>query len=224
MDMYEQLLNSSEEQWQRLIQLGHLKVYESDELIFMQGQPCESLFYVQEGMLKHTVYLPNGKEKVINFLKAPSVTGLSGIFDNKNNICSAVALCKTKCVIIQRDIFLDFLFHNPQVMFKFCFDFIYKTRCNLAQAEDVYVTVEKKLARFLLDSHNYGVVSFNHDNANNAMPITLSHNEIANLLGTTRQRVTQYLNEFKKYGFIEIKHKYIYVINHQLLSDYYYEL
>ncbi len=61
MDMYEQLLNSSEEQWQRLIQLGHLKVYESDELIFMQGQPCESLFYVQEGMLKHTVYIPNGK-------------------------------------------------------------------------------------------------------------------------------------------------------------------
>jgi len=133
--------------------------------------------------------------------------------------CSAVAVSKAKCVIIPRDIFIKFLLENPQVMYKICVDLVYKARCSQAQAEDVFTTVPKKLARFLLDAYHYGVVCHSPDSTH----ITLTHNEIANLLGTTRQRVTQYLSEFEKKGFIEKKYNCINVIDYQSLSDYFNE-
>lgn len=219
MDIHEKLLGASEEKWQRLLLLGHIKEYESEELIFMQGQPCESLFYVQEGIVKNVMYLPTGKEKILHYLRAPAITGQSGLFDNQGSICSAVAVTKAKCVIIPRDIFIEFLLQNPQVMYKICVDLVYKSRCSQAQAEDVYTTVPKKLARLLLDAYHYGVVSHSPDN----MQITLTHNEIASFLGTTRQRVTQYLSEFEKKGFIEKKYNCINVIDYQALSEYFNE-
>lgn len=217
MDMHEQLLGASEEKWQSLLLLGHSKEYKSEELIFMQGQPCESLFYVQEGMIKNVMYLANGKEKIIHLLNAPAITGQSGLFDNKGSICSAVAVSKVKCVIVPKEIFIAFLFENPQVMYKICVDLVHKSRCSQTQAEDVFMPVPKKLARFLLDSYHYGVVSHAADNTH----IALTHSEIANLLGTTRQRVTQYLSEFKKKGFIEKKYNQIKIINYPSLLDYF---
>ncbi|MDR1319881.1 MAG: Crp/Fnr family transcriptional regulator [Gracilibacteraceae bacterium] len=211
----EELLDIGEEKWEKLMELGRPRTFKAGEMLFMQGEASEFLYCIKAGIVKNSIYMPNGKEKIIHFLLPPALTGQSGIFDNLGNICSATALTEVCCIAVSRSKFIAFLFENPQVMYRICWDLVKKARCTQSQAEDVYNTVPQKLARFLLDACQYGIVSRHKSSS-----IAFTHDEIANLLGTTRQRVTQYLNDFEKQGLIQKGVKNIKVLDAGKLAQY----
>ncbi|MDR1961423.1 MAG: Crp/Fnr family transcriptional regulator [Gracilibacteraceae bacterium] len=215
MDQFEEILGASEDKWESLMQKGHPRSFKAGEIIFVQGQDGKFLYCINFGIVKNVIFMSNGKEKIIHFLVAPAITGQSGIFDNKGNICSAVAVTDADCVVIPREEFKRFLFKNPQVMYKICMDLVQKARCTQTQSEGIYNSVPHNLARFLLDVCNYGIISEHHK-----PPVAYKHENIANLLGTTRQRVTQYLNEFQKQGLIDNSKGIIKILDVEGLSNY----
>jgi CRP-like cAMP-binding protein len=208
MDKFEKLVGTSEREWARLVELGRPRLFKAGETIFFRGDVGDFIFCITIGLVKNVLFLKNGKEKVIHFLFAPSFTGQSGMLNDNRYLCSAVAVTDAHCMLIPRNTFISFLYENPHAMYRVCCDYAFKARCLQAQVEGLYNTVSQNLARFLTDVYSYGIISERQDTT-----IDFTNSEIASILGTTRQRINQYLNEFEQQGLIRKKYGCIHVLD-----------
>jgi len=182
----------------------------------LQDEEDEYLALITEGVIKSVSYLPNGKEKTFHFAKGPALTGESGFFDRQGSISTIVAVTDVTCVMVSRAAALEYMYQHPDVIYQVASSLAKKTRSTQIQAEDVYVPVQKRLARFLLSGYYYAGA-----NAQAPSDLQLTHHEIASLLGTTRQRITQYISEFAKRGFIECGKRSILVKDPMGLAEFY---
>ena len=169
-------------------------------VFFVQGAPADSLFYIQTGRAKLTVVSKRGKEATItllvagNFIGEESLTGVAVLH-------TATATAVTTCTVlkIERGEMLRIL-HNERAFSDFFLKFMLarSIRIQADLVDQLFNSSEKRLARVLLLMADYGKPG---EPETIIPPIT--QESLAEMIGTTRSRVSFFMNRFREFGFIE---------------------
>ena len=175
-----------------------VSTYQKDQRVYSQGDPADTVFYVQEGKVKVTVVSEQGKEAVVALHGKGDFFGEGCL--NGHMLRMATVVTMTECVImrIEKTSILRVLHDEP----KFSELFIaYLLSRNSRVEEDLidqlFNSSEKRLARVLLLMANFG-------KEGKPEPIIpkISQEVLAEMVGTTRSRVSFFMNKFRKLGFI----------------------
>jgi CRP/FNR family cyclic AMP-dependent transcriptional regulator len=170
------------------------------ESFFSQGEPADSIFYLQKGRAKVMVVSPAGKEATITLLAAgdfvgeESLAALSGL-----RLATAVAVTACTALKIKRDEMVRAMHeeHNFSDLFlKFLLARSMRIQADLV--DQLFNSSEKRLARILLLMAEFG-----RPGEPEPMIPKISQETLAEMIGTTRSRVSFFMNRFRKLGFID---------------------
>ena len=167
--------------------------------IFSQGDPANAVFYIQSGKVKLTVVSLSGKEAVIAHLAAGSFFGEASLAGEPLRSSSAYALESSAIVRIDKMAMQDLLRREKEFAEQFLGYLL--SRNNRMQADLVdhlFNSSEKRLARLLMMMANFG-----QDSKPIPVIAKISQESLAEMIGTTRSRVSFFLNRFRDLGYID---------------------
>lgn len=172
--------------------------YQKKEKIFSQGDPADAVFYIQEGKVKVVVVSNGGKEAVVAMHGKGDFFGESCLTAQPIRLGTVVAL--TECVIMRlgKQSVINTLRDEP----KFSESFIAHLLARTARVEEdlvdqLFNSSEKRLARVLLTMANFG-----KEGKPEKVITKISQETLAEMIGTTRSRVSTFMNKFRELGFI----------------------
>lgn len=167
--------------------------------IFTQGESANAVFYLQKGRIKLTVVSPRGKEATIGMLAAGDFFGEGCIADQPLRMATASAITDCTVVRIEKRAMMQVL--HQQHAFSDLF-VAYLVSRNIRFEEDLvdqlFNSSEKRLARILLLLARFG-----KEGKPEALVPKISQETLAEMVGTTRSRVSFFMNRFRKLGFIK---------------------
>jgi CRP-like cAMP-binding protein len=169
------------------------------QTIFAQGDSSGAVFYIKEGKVKLTVVSQLGKEATIGILKQGDFFGEGCLTGQPLRLCSAVAMTDCSVMKIDKKSMNDVL--HREHAFSDMFVAYLLTR-NIRYEEDLvdqlFNSSEKRLARILLLLAHFG-----KDGKPESVTPKISQETLAEMVGTTRSRVSFFMNRFRKLGFID---------------------
>jgi len=173
--------------------------YRDAQSIFSQGDLADAVFYIQKGKVKITVVSKRGKEAVIAILQEGDFFGEGCLSAQSLRISTANAMTRATVVRLDKTMMVGLLHEDP----KFAEMFIaYLLSRNIRVEEDLvdqlFNSSEKRLARLLLLLAHYG-----KDSKPETVIPKMSQETLAEMVGTTRSRVSYFMNKFRKMGFID---------------------
>lgn len=174
--------------------------YPAKSMIFAQGDPADALFYLQKGRAKLTVVSKRGKEATVALPGKGDFMGEESInSDHPVRATSALAITACSALRIEKQVMLDVL--HKERAFSDLLVAALVARNGQIQADlvdQLLNSAEKRLARVLLLLARFG----NDDRSESVLP-KISHEDLAEIVGTTRARVSFFMNRFRKLGFID---------------------
>jgi CRP/FNR family cyclic AMP-dependent transcriptional regulator len=173
--------------------------YRKDAVIFSQGDPADAVFYIQKGKVRIAVTSEQGKEAVVAILGAGAFFGEGCLIGQPLRLANASALTESAVMRLKKAEMTRILHAEPTFAELFMAHLLTRnTRVEEDLVDQLFNSSEKRLARTLLLLANYGKES-------TAEPVTtrISQETLAEIVGTTRSRVNQFMNKFRKLGFIE---------------------
>ncbi len=173
--------------------------FEKGEAIFAQGDPADAVFYIQNGKIKLTVVSQAGKEATVGILDEGSFFGEGSLAGQGIRMGSASTM--SECVILRIDKKSMIRALHRERSFSDLFVSHLLAR-NIRFEEDLvdqlFNSSEKRLARILLLLAHFG-----KDDKPEAVIPKISQETLAEMVGTTRSRVSFFMNRFRKLGFVE---------------------
>jgi CRP/FNR family transcriptional regulator, cyclic AMP receptor protein len=171
-----------------------------DKTIFSQGDAADAVFYIQKGKVKLTIISPGGKEATIALLGAGDFVGEECIANSQPlRLATATAITEGAVLRIDRKEMIRALHQEHALSDVFV---SYLLARNLRVQEDLvdqlFNSSEKRLARILLL-----LAQFGKEGAPETVIPRISQETLAEMVGTTRARVSFFMNRFRKLGFIE---------------------
>jgi CRP/FNR family transcriptional regulator, cyclic AMP receptor protein len=167
--------------------------------IFSQGDFAQYIFHLRKGRIKLTVLSALGKEAIVAILGAGSFFGECGIMGQTKCTTAATALTDVSLLRIPGDAFLSELQHNAVFSTEFVGYLMSRiSRLQEDLADQLLNSSEKRLARILLLLANFG----ERQGLESAV-LRISQETLAEMIGTTRPRVSFFLNKFRKLGLVE---------------------
>jgi CRP-like cAMP-binding protein len=170
-----------------------------DQAFFTQGDRAESIFYLQSGRAKLTVVSQNGKEATITLLSAGDFVGEESLAAVPGlRLYTAVAVNACKALMIGREEMIRLMHEESafaDLILKFLLARSMRTQADLV--DQLFNSSEKRLARILLLMAEFGKPG---ERETFIPPIT--QETLAEMIGTTRSRVSFFMNRFRKLGFI----------------------
>src|SRR5579862_9140686 len=173
--------------------------HRKNRAIFTQGDPAGAIFYIQKGKVKLTVVSDVGKEAVIAILANGDFLGEGCLAGRAVHRGTAIALTDCSILRVEKGTMVRLLHEQPAFSEMFV---SYLLSRNIRIEEDLvdqlFNSSEKRLARVLLLLANFG-------KEGNPEPVIarISQETLAEMIGTTRSRVSFFMNKFRKLGFIE---------------------
>lgn len=168
--------------------------------LFSQGDSCNSIFYIQAGKIKLTVVSKTGKEATIAILDEDNFCGEGTLAGERLRIGSATALTDCRILRIEKHAMIKVL-HSQQKFSDLFVEYLLarNIRYQADLIDQLFNSSEKRLARILLLLAGFG---------NEGIPKktgipNISQEVLAGLVGTTRSRVSSFMNKFRKLGFID---------------------
>jgi CRP-like cAMP-binding protein len=182
----------------RIVTGKSAREYPADDSIFSQGDPADAVFYIQTGKVKLTVVSTSGKEAVIAYLPEKSFFGEGSIAGQQLRISTASALQPSTIVRIEKAVMLGLLQREPGFSEQFLAHMLSRNiRMEADLVDHLFNSGEKRLARLLLMMANFG-----QDSKPTPVIEKISQETLAEMIGTTRSRVSFFLNRFRDLGFI----------------------
>jgi len=173
--------------------------YPKDHIIFSEGDPCDAVFYVQEGKIKITVTSEQGKEAILSILEAGEFFGEGCLIGEPTRHLAATSLVVSAVMRIEKAEMIRVLHDQSSFAEKFTAHLLTrKARIEGDLADQLFNSSEKRLARTLLLLANFG-----KDNRPEQISIKVSQETLAEMVGTTRPRIDHFMNKFRKLGFID---------------------
>jgi CRP-like cAMP-binding protein len=170
------------------------------EPFFSQGDPADSIFYLQTGSAKVTVVSKTGKEATITLLSAGDFVGEESLAAPTGlRLATATALSVCTALKIARDEMIRVMHEEyalSDLFLKFLLDRSMRIQADLV--DQLFNSSEKRLARILLLMAEFG-----KPGEPEATIPKISQEALAEMIGTTRSRVSFFMNRFRKLGFIE---------------------
>jgi CRP/FNR family transcriptional regulator, cyclic AMP receptor protein len=176
-----------------------IEEFRKRQAIFSQGDPADSVMYVQKGSVKLTVVNEGGKEAVVAIFGSGDFFGEGGIAGQKIRMGTATALLPTTVLVIGRDEMMRVLHAEHELSDRFIAYMLERNiRVEADLIDQLFNSTEKRLARTLLLLARYGGAK-----QPDQMVQKVSQETLAEMIGTTRSRVNLFMNKFRKLGFIE---------------------
>jgi CRP/FNR family transcriptional regulator, cyclic AMP receptor protein len=167
--------------------------------IFQQGQSADSLFYVRQGKVKISVISPEGKEAIVAILEGGEFFGEGCMAGQPLRMSTAVALSDCLFDRIEKALMSRMLHEKQDVAELFVKHLLSRNiRYEADLVDQLFNSSEKRLARILLLLAHFGKES----RAEIVLP-KVDQESLAKMVGTTRARVSHFMNKFRKLGFID---------------------
>ncbi len=181
-------------------------------MLFTQGEPADTVIYIQRGGAKLSVVSKGGKEAVVAMLAPGDFVGEGALAGQSVRIATATAIVATKALVVERKEMLRVLHEQHTLSDRFIAYLLSRnTRVEADLVDQLFNRSEKRLARALLLLARYG----KDEDPHRVLP-KISQEVLAGMVGTTRSRVNVFMNKFRKLGFIE--YNGVLKVNHSLLT------
>jgi CRP/FNR family transcriptional regulator, cyclic AMP receptor protein len=190
---------------------GRVVRLEEGVVVFLQGDPADAVFYVRKGRVKLTVVSNTGKEAVLGIASEGEFVGASCLTGARAYIKTATAMVDCELLRIDRDVMKRALHRNDALAALFVERLLSQNvRAEADLVDQLLNSSEKRLARALLLLAHVG---------DETMPVTLkiSQETLAQMVGTTRSRVNEFMNRFRDSGFVDYDRDGLHV--HRSLLD-----
>ena len=176
-----------------------VSTYRPQDAIFSQGDRADSVYYLQSGKVKLSVTSANGKEAVVAVLGGGDFFGEGSLIAQSVRLATATALEHCTVDRIDKSKMLRVLHEEPEFSDRFTAHLLTRnSRVEADLVDQLLNSSEKRLARTLLLLANFG-------KEGRPEPITtkISQETLAEMVGTTRPRISFFMNKFRKLGFID---------------------
>jgi CRP/FNR family transcriptional regulator, cyclic AMP receptor protein len=189
-----------------------IEVYTPDQKLFSQGEPADAVFYIMSGKVKVSVVSEQGKEAVVAMLGAEEFCGEGCLAGQTRRMATATAISDARIMCISKKAILRVLQDEPAFSEMFIAHLLTRMiRVEEDLVDQLFNSSEKRLARALLLLANFG-----KEGKPEAIIGKVSQETLAEMIGTTRSRVSFFMNKFRDLGFIEYNGKL--VVHSSLLS------
>jgi CRP-like cAMP-binding protein len=173
--------------------------YRAGDIIYSQGDTCESVFYIQKGEAKLAVLSPSGKEAIVAVFEPGDFFGEGALSGQPLRLATASATSPITLLVVEQQRMLQLLHDQHALSDRFLAHLLKRNaRVEADLVDQLFNSSEKRLARTLLLLARYG----RHDGPDRLLP-KFSQEALAEMVGTTRSRVNFFMNKFRKLGYIE---------------------
>lgn len=184
-----------------LAKLGEGKAilrYKKNEVIFSQGDTATAVFYVQSGKVKLMVVSEQGKEAIVGIIGPGQFFGEGCLNGHPLRIATTIAIEDSIITSITKAAMIATLHNEPEFSEMFMAYLLTRnSRIEEDLIDQLFNSSEKRLARLLLLLANFG-----KEGAAQSIQPNISQATLAEMIGTTRSRVSFFMNKFRKLGFI----------------------
>ena len=186
--------------------------YQKDQIVFSQGDVGDAVFFIQKGKIKLTVVSERGKEAVVGILGPDHFFGEGCMNGHPLRVTTATAIDQSLITRIPKSAMIATLHDEPRFSELFMADLLsWNSRIEEDLIDQLFNSSEKRLARVLLLLANFG-----KDATVEPIIGNFSQETLAEMIGTTRSRVSFFMNKFRKLGHIKYNGKL--EINNSLLN------
>jgi len=176
-----------------------IAAYRKGETVFSQGEPADAVFFVQKGKVKVTVVSEQGKEAVVAILGANEFFGEGCLAGQAQRIATAAVMVESVLMRLEREAVVSVIHKQPAFSEMFIAHLLGRTiRIEADLVDQLFNSSEKRLARLLLLLANFG-----KEGKPESIIAKISQETLAEMIGTTRSRVSFFMNKFRKLGFID---------------------
>ena len=173
--------------------------YRKGQVVFTQGEPADSVFYIREGQIKIAVVSAQGKEAIVAFLKAGDFIGEGCLTGRPRRVSTARAVEDSVITRLDKATMVRMLGDEPKFSERFTTHLLARTiRVEEDLVDQLFNSSEKRLARALLLLANFG-----KDGKQEPVIAKVSQETLADMIGTTRSRVSHFMNKFRQLGYID---------------------
>jgi CRP/FNR family cyclic AMP-dependent transcriptional regulator len=175
------------------------RTYAVGRAVFTQGSPADAVFYVQRGKIKLSLLSPQGKEAVIALLGATDFFGEGCLAGQRVRMSTATAIAPCAIVRVEKGAMIRALADRPEFAGAFMTHLLSRNiRIEEDLTDQLFNSSEKRLARLLLLLAN-----FEKEGVPEPVIPKMNQQMLADMIGTTRSRVSFFMNKFRRLGFIE---------------------
>jgi len=172
--------------------------YRKGEIVFSQGDPADAVFYIQRGKAKVTVISQQGKEAVVAILEADEFFGEGCLAGQAHRIATVATVADSVIMRLEKTAVVGVIHQEPAFSEMFIAHLLGRTiRVEADLVDQLFNSSEKRLARLLLLLANFG-----KEGKPEPVIAKISQETLAEMIGTTRSRVSFFMNKFRKLGLI----------------------
>ena len=173
------------------------------QIIFSQGEPADAVFYIQKGRVKLTVVSEQGKEAVVAILGKGDFFGEGCLAGQALRMASATAMMECEIMRLAKAAVIRVIHNEPSFSEMFMSHLLTRTiRVEADLVDQLFNSSEKRLARALLLLANFG-----REGKPEPVIAKISQETLAEMIGTTRSRVSSFMNKFRQLGLIDYNGK-----------------
>jgi CRP/FNR family transcriptional regulator, cyclic AMP receptor protein len=176
-----------------------INTYHKGQIVFSQGDPADEVFYLQSGKVKVTVVSEQGKEAVVAMLGTNEFFGEGCLAGQAKRIATVTTTTESVIARLEKAAILRVIHQEPAFAEMFIAHLLGRTiRVEADLVDQLFNSSEKRLARLLLLLANFG-----KEEKPEPILATISQETLAEMIGTTRSRVSFFMNKFRKLGLID---------------------
>jgi CRP/FNR family transcriptional regulator, cyclic AMP receptor protein len=176
-----------------------LSKYRKDQIIFSQGEPADAVFYIEQGKVKITVVSEHGKEAIVAILGAGDFCGEGALAGQPRRIATVAAMTESVVMRLDKAATIRVIHTEPAFAEMFISHLLARNiRVEEDLVDQLFNSSEKRLARLLILLANFG-----KEGKPEPVGANISQAALADMIGTTRSRVSSSMNKFRQLGFIE---------------------
>jgi CRP/FNR family transcriptional regulator, cyclic AMP receptor protein len=173
--------------------------YRDGQIVFSQGDPADAVFYIQSGKVKVTVVSEQGKEAVVALLGTNNFFGEGCLAGQAQRIATVRTMTDSVIVRLEKAAIVRVIHEEPAFSEMFIAHLLGRSiRVEADLVDQLFNSSEKRLARVLLLLANFG-----KEEKPEPILATISQETLAEMIGTTRSRVSFFMNKFRKLGLID---------------------
>ena len=173
--------------------------YRTDQIVFSQGDPADAVFYIERGEVKFTVVSEQGKEAVVAILGTNQFFGEGCLAGQAQRIATVATMTDSVIVRLEKAAIVRVIHQEPAFSGMFIAHLLARAiRVEADLVDQLFNSSEKRLARMLLLLANFG-----KEEKPEPILAKISQETLAEMIGTTRSRVSFFMNKFRKLGLID---------------------
>jgi CRP/FNR family cyclic AMP-dependent transcriptional regulator len=176
-----------------------IREYKKHQAIYAQGDIADAICYLKGGKLKLTVVSARGKEAVVAIVSANDFFGEGCLSGQRHRLSTACTMTDSVVVQVEKSLFVDVMRRESTLANLFiAYMMARNIRVESDLVDQLFNSSEKRLARLLLLLANYG-----QEGMPEPLIANISQETLAAMIGTTRARVSFFMNKFRKLGLID---------------------